>query len=172
MGVKAELIEKLKKIRTQTICSLSDPVNSQNDESESSREYFIADTRAKSPEAETVKINGEKFWLSVSRILGCNGNGKIVLEIINQRNLFTTKEERELGKRKKSLKEVLDEMNIPNLNLQERSFYIEVMRRIGFTLEDLGEEFAITRERIRQIGSSNERKLGTEKSKAELRQYR
>ena len=160
MELPVEKIRKFKAVRGRSnTLSLSDPVDSHNSKSEAgdSREDFLEDKNAKSPEEETVLAENSKFWHVVSQILRCDNDGQI-LEIVSERN------------RGQSLKEILEKRGIVKLTKPETLFYVLARRGVN-TLEQISQEFGLTRERIRQLEVLALKQLQGPKRKKQLEQF-
>jgi len=158
MGLKAKAIDNIKKTGTQKTISLSLPVG-ENDDSQ--LQDFIADDYYDSPEDLALKKEYHEFQDKI--ILKAVGNcdsGK-VFEIIRRQNILSNPfpTERQKKKRPRKLANVLKNMGISKLNENERRFYILTLRRKDFSLEYIGKELGVTRERIRKIEENTIKKI-------------
>ncbi|MFA6609047.1 MAG: sigma-70 family RNA polymerase sigma factor [Candidatus Paceibacterota bacterium] len=160
MEITIEKVAKIKAIKSRgNPVSLSAPVNnhSHKDEGGDQLEDFVAGEKNDSPEESAIEEEQHKIWLTVSRVLGCDGGGRI-FRIVSER------------KQGRILKEILDEMNITNLTKPEKCFYV-LFRRDENTLEAISEDFGLTRERIRQIEAMALKKLQHKKWRKEFKQF-
>lgn len=157
MSLEVEVIEKLKEIKNQIkTISLSIPVGEDGD---SQLEGFIADSHGYSPEDISDQNSQEEIILEAFRC-----DRKKIFEIIRRQNvlpkIFLTGKNSRFSK---SLKEVLKEMSYPaasSLFGDEKLLYVLTLMRNDFTLEEIGKEFNITRERVRQLNKKAMQRIG------------
>ncbi len=158
MGLKAKVIDNIKKTRTQKTISLSLPVGENYD---SQLQDFIADDYYDSPEDLALKKEYYEFQDKIILKAVGNCDSEKVFEIIRRQNILSNPfpVERQKKKHPIRLANVLKNMGISKLTENERRFYILTLRRKDFSLEYIGNELGVTRERIRKIEENTLKKI-------------